>query len=460
MLLSTPIISANMATFPLRKNYVEKTVRSILPQVHVLRVYLNEYKKIPSFLLHPKIVTVIGKEDVGDAGKFFWCGEQEEIYFTIDDDLLYAPHYVREHLRTLAHYQFKVLVTLHGYVLAPDAKDYRNDRKGICGYYEHSNEDKYGNVGGTGVMAFHTAVMPFKFSDLKHPNMADIWVAKKAQEYKIPIVVRKHTAEEAIAHAGIPNRQTIWGGYKKNNRPDIEVGKLTWAVHMPRQQKKSLAHKELLQIYSHPRSGTHLAMNLFGQNLYPNSDLGKSLTEWGHWKSRKKEAIHNPYAKLFGSHDFPQRANPGNKVYVYRDGRSTLVSMWKFLNPGVPFSDFLKPKIDFHGSPAWKKKSRLNIVEHWYIHVWAWHVATPPDTILVRYEDLVRKPEKIVRAVSQKFDLPMDRGFLPVTQKVGIQPNEGEIYTWKKHFSPEDLEWFFKFVPRDCPYLTGSETLL
>jgi len=219
-----------MATFPQRRKYLEDVVNTLLPQVQILRIYLNGYQEVPEFLQHPKVETFIG-DDIGDAGKFFWLGCGHEVYFSVDDDFYYPPTYVRDHLQTLQFYRNRVIVTLHGCLLKFPVERYYRDRAEIYGWYE-SAPSKFVHVGGTGVMAFDTEAFPLQFIDVPSKNMADIWVALKAQKLQMPILVREHQADY-LTLIDEPAGESIWNRQQDDPRPAYVINSVPeWKLHV------------------------------------------------------------------------------------------------------------------------------------------------------------------------------------------------------------------------------------
>jgi hypothetical protein len=89
------MIRAHLATFPARAGILMQTVASILPQVDRLFICMNDYTAIPAELAaHHKIEAMIPDRDLRDAGKFAFEPADDDIVFTIDDDIIYPPDYV------------------------------------------------------------------------------------------------------------------------------------------------------------------------------------------------------------------------------------------------------------------------------------------------------------------------------------------------------------------------------
>lgn len=89
------MIRAHLATFPPRAPILMQTVASILPQVDLLCICLNDYSEVPAALAgQARIEVMIPDTDLKDAGKFAFPPAPGDVVFTIDDDILYPPDYV------------------------------------------------------------------------------------------------------------------------------------------------------------------------------------------------------------------------------------------------------------------------------------------------------------------------------------------------------------------------------
>lgn len=138
-------------------------------------------------------------------------------------------------------------------------------------------------------------------------------------------------------------------------------------------------HRDLVKVYSHPRSGTHFLEAFIARNFYNGKELLIKPVTWGHWSNRKENSEGNPYGQLFGNHYFAERNNNQlPKVYIIRDVRAVALSIWKTQNfihkdlEDLVFSDFLRMKLDWSGTPANKTEPIKNIIEHWCDHVESW----------------------------------------------------------------------------------------
>jgi len=189
------LCTASMASIPGREDLLRQAVQSLLPQVDHLNVYLNEYPEVPTFLQgHPQI-TVARSQDHGnrgDAGKFFWSAGIEGYHFTCDDDIVYPPDYVTRAVKAVEHFGRRAVLSFHGTILRDNPKVYYEDRKVTYHCLRHVPRDHAVHVAGTGVMVYHASTIKVSPDLFRHPNMADMWMAKHCQECSIPQVVVNH----------------------------------------------------------------------------------------------------------------------------------------------------------------------------------------------------------------------------------------------------------------------------
>lgn len=206
---SKKLVTVNMATYPPREEVAKKVIGAIVQYdiVDKVRIYLNEYDYVPEWCNHPKIEYLKGGENLKDSGKFFWAGaKKNEYYFTIDDDLMFPEEYFAKHLELLRNNN-KCFVSLHGKVLAPAPKSFRDVTENY--HWSKTTDDDYLiNFPGTGVMAFDNSKYSFPIEMFKYHGMADLWIAKYCQENNIPCILRKHLGTELTYI--LQNKNTLW----------------------------------------------------------------------------------------------------------------------------------------------------------------------------------------------------------------------------------------------------------
>lgn len=212
--IEEPVV-ASLASIPERTESLERTVASLLPQVDLLRVYLNGYEEVPDFLDDPK-VEVARCGDLGDGGKFYWLEDGPDGYrLTCDDDLEYPADYAASMVAAVEEYGRRALVGLHGRRLAENGV--QED-----GFYclEDVARDEFVNVLGTGVLAYHTSTLPAGAPPTLR-NMADQWLAAWAQANEIPCVVRAHRGDW-LKHTDYD--LDIWGESQRRTGSTMDVG--------------------------------------------------------------------------------------------------------------------------------------------------------------------------------------------------------------------------------------------
>jgi len=223
-----------------------------------------------------------------------------------------------------------------------------------------------------------------------------------------------------------------------------------------------IKNEQLVKVYSHPRSGTHFLEAFLARNFYAKKKLSIDEIKWGHWSNRKINYEGNEYGKLFGDHLLPSLNNNKPKIiYIYRDGRSVAYSIWKtpnFLNKnlkGISFHDFLKTPIDWKGSPGYKTDNKLNILEHWNLHVKAWieYSEINSNVLVISYEDLVNKPYKVYLEIHKNFfenKRIKDENEIELIKKpIGLLPNKAKTDSWKTIFNEKENEYFLNLISKN-----------
>lgn len=108
-----------------------------------------------------------------------------------------------------------------------------------------------------------------------------------------------------------------------------------------------------------------------------------------------QHAIESQKSYFIKTHDRP--CDDGKAIYVVRDGRSAIISYYHYImnyTPGAVASlrDVVLGKCAF-GS--------------WSDHIEAWTPMERSDTLLLRYENMVQNPHRIVKAISDFIDRPV-----------------------------------------------------
>ena len=214
------MITAQVASIPDREQLLEQTVKSLLPQVDKLNIMLN-YSYTPGFLRNLSLEIAPEKlnwwyfdNSKGDAAKFYGLKDVKGYIFTCDDDLVYPPDYVETMINELKKHENKVILTHHGRIMneKPVFSSY-SDRKAAFHWRDRQLESIQLDIGGTGVMAWHSDAFFPDIDRINIKNMADIWVAKFAKEQGVKIMLCPHK-EDYLKY--LHTKNTIWDEHYPN----------------------------------------------------------------------------------------------------------------------------------------------------------------------------------------------------------------------------------------------------
>jgi len=215
----------------------------------------------------------------------------------------------------------------------------------------------------------------------------------------------------------------------------------------------------LIIVASHRRSGTHWTIDSLRHNC---PDIDKDCVNMDRLLSVHRDTItadhffsctgkntlvktHSPSTLLPFQKDnkLKEIERPfysSRKVYVVRDGRDVMVSLYYYLQyMGIEFnsfSDFLRTNNEFDGY-------HMNRVFYWVLHVNSW---LDVADVIVRYEDLHNDYENTVKSTIDVLGLRVNPKVVPVmlnsVRSSAVFPRQGMVGGWKKLFSSNDLEFF------------------
>jgi hypothetical protein len=180
-----------IATMPERVQLLERAVASLRPQVDALKIYLNNFSKVPSFLSSEEVIlskNALG--DLGDKGKFYWLNQNAaDYYLTADDDIFYPPDYVERLVQEFEARHKKAIVGVHGFVFSMPIQSYSDSRsEKYKGTYKLASA-KPVHVIGTATAILSAQTIKLSLNDFPKRNMADLQLAIAAQKQQVPMVV-------------------------------------------------------------------------------------------------------------------------------------------------------------------------------------------------------------------------------------------------------------------------------
>ena len=199
------ILSANFATHEARKDSIDEAVASIIDQVHKVRVYYNDY--IPEDRPWAQVVG----PDYTDRSKFYFL-QENEIYFSCDDDICYPPNYVEMTLEKLE--QHGGVITHHGRKLTGTGRHYYNGHETFHFKLPVYREGEI-DVAGTGVSAFFTNEFMPDIFQYDQDKMVDLLFSLEAAKKGVPITVVPHYKDWLEM---IPTKSSIYSEEKSDCR--------------------------------------------------------------------------------------------------------------------------------------------------------------------------------------------------------------------------------------------------
>ena len=202
--------TANIATYPARFPTLLKMLKSIEGQFDEVRIYLNEYKKIPDEL---KSYTCKLGENLTDNGKFWWADKVgHEYYFTLDDDIIYPSDYVD---KTIPRIKDRV-VSYHGRKLKGVGLSYYRGH-GCYHCTAELKEEQEIDVGGSGVMAFDTRYFRPQVHRWIERCMSDLLVSAEAAQQGLSVVCLPRDRHWITLAPQVTD--TIYDRFKKDEKP-------------------------------------------------------------------------------------------------------------------------------------------------------------------------------------------------------------------------------------------------
>jgi hypothetical protein len=225
-----------IATLPERIDSFRLTAASLYDQADRIFIMLNGHRYAPAIDDRDnKISFAMLDNSLGDAAKVLNL-QKDAFTFLCDDDIIYPPNYCEFMLRGHATHPL-ALITLHG-------KVYRRPvTKSHGGYLQafhclgDVNGDHVVDTGGSGVMLIPPNTLEISPDDCPRKNMLDIWIAKRAKEQNIPIIVIAHKRDFLTY---LPQKTTIWDSHRiKDELYQVEILKSFLIGHTPQKPRRT-----------------------------------------------------------------------------------------------------------------------------------------------------------------------------------------------------------------------------
>jgi hypothetical protein len=212
-------VSVNIASLPEREEQLKKTVASIIDQVDVVNICLNNYDHNP-FRGVQKVNAILSDNRYTDAGKFLFAESFNGYYLTLDDDLEVGETYVKDMIEAIDNFG---VVSHHGRTFPTfpiesyyKSKSYRYRCLDGVSYNEPCQ------IIGSGVCGFHTDTVRPPMDIFKTGCMADIYFSIYCHSLGLDTWVLAHE-KGYIKYLDIPAEETIWGQKKDSCEVETEV---------------------------------------------------------------------------------------------------------------------------------------------------------------------------------------------------------------------------------------------
>jgi hypothetical protein len=191
----------------------------------------------------------------------------------------------------------------------------------------------------------------------------------------------------------------------------------------------------ILWLASYPRSGNTFFRTILYQcfsirsgSFYPR-DVSPALAPLvGHVERDETGNLQFGRFELqaMKTHEPPSDHAPA--IYVVRDGRPVVVSMWEFYQRSVPLADIIRG-------------SKFGT---WSQHLRAWRPVTRPQTLLIRYEEMTADPKSAIDAVGEFLKREPVRYSIPSRQEIAALDGQWvrAPSDWRNHLHGAELELF------------------
>jgi hypothetical protein len=226
-------VKASIATMYSRITQAKQAIKSLCKQVNEVYVVLNVMNDDTNVVewsneiaaISPNVHCIVSDNTLGDAERYLPV-DQDAIWLTCDDDLIYPKDYVK--LLRKALHSYGGIVTFHGKryltgsIVTFSAPGYGNVYNFRCLYTEQ--QDMILHVPGSGVMMWDGREVDLRYQHFQRKNMADIEVGRIALDQGVQV--------SGIAHGdwwiryNQPDDQTIWEQTYGNDQEQTKQVKL------------------------------------------------------------------------------------------------------------------------------------------------------------------------------------------------------------------------------------------
>jgi hypothetical protein len=231
-----------MATMPSRSATAPLALRSVLPQVDGLWLFLDRFEEPPPYAADPKI-RIVRSQDAGDLranGKFAGAALEEApcIFFGLDDDIEYPADYCARMSSVVERYRGAAVIGVHAAVMRSPMTSYVRDTKV---FHRRSEQREVAGVDvlGSDSVAFHTSTLRFDVRAWPDRNMVDLSFALEARRRAVPLVMLDRRSHW-LAALDENQDDSIWVGLQSDDSRQTALACELAALPRPRLPRRGL----------------------------------------------------------------------------------------------------------------------------------------------------------------------------------------------------------------------------
>lgn len=200
-------VCAAVASYPQRSELLRDCVRSLLPQVDWLFVYLNNYREVPSYLRtgpsRKKVHFIVDTASTyRAAAKFFWLGKYDCHWLICDDDLIYPDDYAVTMQQSFLRHDGNAVVGVHGTIFKSNVEDYYGSICAKLPFADALPDHQPVHMLGTGTLMLRSTMFDSDDRDrlLAYPTENDEIFALTCRQQNIKLISVQRRKDWIKAH--------------------------------------------------------------------------------------------------------------------------------------------------------------------------------------------------------------------------------------------------------------------
>jgi GR25 family glycosyltransferase involved in LPS biosynthesis len=189
----TGTLHASLASVPERTDILKEAVLSLIPQIDILHVFLQDFDNIPDFLDHEKIFVTRSQDfsKLGECGKYYWTGEFSAFHFMVSDSYVYPQNYIERMKGKILEYQKKAVICCGGYKLTEHYESLSSSGKFLTASAVSENDIEL-EIPDDACLAFHSDTISVSWHHFYQPLLSSVWFAILAKQQNVPIICISH----------------------------------------------------------------------------------------------------------------------------------------------------------------------------------------------------------------------------------------------------------------------------